>query len=79
MVLNLSNDECQRIASGSLLMAKVNDSQLECVVVQADLFARFQHLFDESEDEAVRDIAGALATFEPEDWKSPEEWRGPKP
>lgn len=79
MVLNLSSDERSRIASGALLTATDGDSQLQCVVVRADLFERFRYLFDETPDAALQDIAESLADFEPEDWKTPEEWRGIKP
>lgn len=79
MVLNLSSDERFRIAGGAPLTAIDSSSQLQCVVVRADLFERFRYLFDETPDAALQDIAGSLADFEPEDWKSPEEWRGIKP
>ncbi len=79
MVLNLSSDERSRIAGGALLTATDEDSQLQCVVVRADLFEQFRYLFDRTPDAALQDVAESLAEFDPDDWKSPEEWRGTSP
>ena len=79
VVLSLSNAERTEIARGALLPAVDGATQLECVVVRADLFERFRYLFDDSPEAGNAELAAAIATVEPDDWKSPEEWRGQTP
>jgi len=79
VVLSLSNAERTEIARGALLPAVDGVSQLACIVVRADWFERFRDLFDASPEAGNAELVAAIATFEPDDWKSPDEWRGQTP
>ena len=72
MVVELTEREQSDVIRGT----PVTGSDVECVVLRADLFERVRFLFDQDSDAAIHEMAGLIADFAPEDWKSPEEWRG---
>ena len=74
MVVELTEREQSDVIRGTPLTGTGSD--VECVVLRADLFERVRFLFDQDPDAAIQEMAGVIADFSPEDWKSPEEWRG---
>ena len=74
MVVDLTEREQSDVIRGTPLT--VTGSDVECVVLRADFFERVRFLFDQDPDAAIHEMAGLIADFSPEDWKSPEEWRG---
>ncbi len=70
MIVELTEREQTDVIRGT-----VTGSNVECVVLRADLFERVRFLFDESPDAAIHEMAGVIADISPEDWKSAEEWR----
>lgn len=76
MVVELTEREQSDVIRGTPLAGTVTGSDVECVVLRADLFERVRFLFDQDPDAAIHEMAGLVADFSPEDWKSPEEWRG---
>ena len=76
MVVELTEREQSDVIRGTPLIGTVTGSDVECVVLRADLFERVRFLFDQDPDAAIQEMAGVIADFSPEDWKSPEEWRG---
>lgn len=79
MVVQLTEREQSDVIRGTPLTGTVAGSDVECVVLRADLFDRVRFLFDPDPDSAIHEMAGVIADFSPEDWKSPEEWRGARP
>ena len=76
MIIELTDREQADVIRGTPLTGTVTEANVECVVLRADLFERVRFLFDEDPDAAIHEMAGMIADFSPEDWKSPEEWRG---
>lgn len=76
MVVELTEREQNEVIRGTPLSGMVSGSSVECVVLRADLFERVRFLFDQDPDAAIHEMAGLIADFSPEDWKTPEEWRG---
>ena len=76
MVVQLTEREQSDVIRGTPLTGTVTGSDVECVVLRADLFDRVRFLFDPDPDAAIHEMAGLIADFSPEDWKTPEEWRG---
>ena len=75
MIVELTEREQTDVIRGTALTGTVTGSNVECVVLRADLFERVRHLFDEAPDAAIHELAGLIADISPEDWKSAEEWR----
>ena len=75
MVVQLTEREQSDVIRGAPLTGTITGSDVECVVLRADLFDRVRFLFDPDPDSGIQEMAGVIADFSPEDWKSPEEWR----
>lgn len=75
MIVELTEREQTDVIRGTALTGTVTGSNVECVVLRADLFERVRFLFDEDPNAAIHEMAGVIANFSPEDWKSAEEWR----
>lgn len=75
MSLSLSADQRSEIEQGRLLTAVVGSSQLHCVVVRADLIEQYQYLSDATPDSAIQEVSASIASIDPDDWKSPQDWR----
>lgn len=76
MIVQLSKREQSEVDRGMPVQGTVAGSDLECVLVRADLFERVRYLLDPDPDSGIDEMAGLLADISPEDWKPAEEWRG---
>lgn len=79
MIVQLSEREHSEVDRGMSVQGTVAGSDLECVLVRADLFERVRYLLDPDPDSGIDEMAGLLADFSPEDWKPADEWRGERP
>ncbi len=79
MIVELSEREHQDVDRGLPVVGTVTGSELECVLVRADLFERVRYLLDPDPDSGIDEMAGLLADTSPEDWKPADEWRGERP
>jgi bifunctional DNA-binding transcriptional regulator/antitoxin component of YhaV-PrlF toxin-antitoxin module len=79
MIVELSEQEKFDVDRGVPVVGTVTGSEVECVLVRADLFERVRYLLDSDPDSGINEMAGLLADTSPEDWKPAEEWRGERP
>lgn len=76
MVVQLTEREQSDVIRGTPLTGTVTGSDVECVVLRADLFDRVRFLFEPNPDSAIHEMAGVIADFSPEGAEKAEKGSG---
>ncbi|MBI5761413.1 MAG: hypothetical protein HZA46_23130 [Planctomycetales bacterium] len=72
--MQLTVDERRAVEAGVPLRCVVPGTQLTCVVLRHDVFAKLQLPVEVTDSDLLDDLYLDLSANAPDDWKAPEEW-----
>ena len=72
--MQLTADERRAVEAGVPLRCVVPGTQLTCVVLRNDVFAKLQLPVEVIDSDLLDDLYLDLSANTPDDWKAPEEW-----
>ncbi len=72
--MQLTVDERRTVEAGQPLRCHVAGTNLKCVILRDDVFAKFQLPVEVIDGDVLEDIYLDLSADSPDDWKAPDEW-----
>ncbi|MCX7422474.1 MAG: hypothetical protein NT013_23420 [Planctomycetia bacterium] len=72
--MQLTVDERRVVEAGVPLRCVVPGTQLTCVILRNDVFAKLQLTVEVIDSDLLDDLYLNLSANAPDDWKAPEEW-----